>query len=126
LYHFFLFVVFAPIIATPLRQQVEICTRILAVLRAGSLIMDEVDLILHPLKSELNFPIGRKEPLDLTRNKSAKGLRWEIPIHLLDAVFYAMIGRMSVPLQGSREADVVLKQIKAVWIILLLHGTWSW
>ena len=29
----------------------------------GRLIMDEVDLILHPLKSELNFPIGRKQLL---------------------------------------------------------------
>ena len=62
--------------------------------------MDEVDLILHPLKSELNFPIGPKEPLDLTRSsKGSKGLRWEIPFHMLDALFYALEGNMSVPLQ---------------------------
>jgi hypothetical protein len=30
----------------------------LQLFKAGVLIMDEVDLILHPLKSELNFPIG--------------------------------------------------------------------
>jgi hypothetical protein len=27
--------------------------------------MDEVDSLLHPLKSELNFPIGRKKAIDL-------------------------------------------------------------
>ena len=29
----------------------------------GCCIMDEVDMILHPLHSELNFPLGPKEPL---------------------------------------------------------------
>lgn len=32
--------------------------RVLRLFKDGILIMDEVDLILHPLKSELNFPIG--------------------------------------------------------------------
>lgn len=35
--------------------------------RDAILIMDEVDLILHPMKSELNFPIGnppKSFPLD--------------------------------------------------------------
>ena len=41
------------------------------------LMMDEVDLILHPLKSELNFPIGAKYPLDFNP------LRWKLPIHLV-------------------------------------------
>jgi hypothetical protein len=58
----------------PLREQAEICLRVLDLFRAGTLIIDEVDLVLHPLKSELNFPIGRKEPLDLTNNKVAKGV----------------------------------------------------
>jgi hypothetical protein len=34
--------------------------------------MDEVDLILHPLKSELNFPIGTKLDLDF------HPLRWYV------------------------------------------------
>ena len=55
--------------------------RILQLLRDGCLIMDEVDLILHPLKSELNFPIGAKHDLDFSP------LRWKLPIHLLDAIF---------------------------------------
>ena len=31
----------------------------------GVLLMDEVDLLLHPLKSELNFPIGAKIEIDV-------------------------------------------------------------
>lgn len=54
--------------------------KILELWQQGTLIMDEVDVLLHPLRSELNFPIGNKFPIDLTAN------RWELPIHLLDAV----------------------------------------
>lgn len=61
---------------------------------SGALLMDEVDLVLHPLKSELNFPIGDKEPLDLTRSSAGKGVRWDIPLHLLDALFHAAEGSM--------------------------------
>ena len=97
-----------------LREQVQICVNVLKLLRIGTLIIDEVDLILHPLKSELNFPIGRKEPLDLTLNKSQKGLRWEIPLFLLDAVFFGTEGRMTVPLHNSREAEMTLNKIRDV------------
>ena len=31
--------------------------------------MDEVDVTLHPLKSELNFPIGAKIDLDLSNTQ---------------------------------------------------------
>lgn len=30
----------------------------------GVLFCDEIDLLLHPLRSELNFPIGEKHDLD--------------------------------------------------------------
>ncbi|CAE7493479.1 unnamed protein product [Symbiodinium necroappetens] len=40
-------------------------------------VLDEVDLLLHPLMSELNFPVGAREPLDLSPE------RWELPMHLL-------------------------------------------
>ena len=50
--------------------------------RSGVLIMDEVDVLLHPLRSELNFPIGHKEAIDLS------GHRWDLPIHLIDSIFY--------------------------------------
>lgn len=49
--------------------------------RDGVLIMDEVDVLLHPLRSELNFPIGLKDPIDMS------GFRWDLPIHLLGAFF---------------------------------------
>ena len=49
--------------------------------REGSLIMDEVDVLLHPLKSELNYPMDDKNLIDLAP------LRWEMPFHLLDCIF---------------------------------------
>lgn len=58
-------------------QEAEVLGRALKLFKQGSLIMDEVDLILHPLKSELNFPIGQKFDLDLAPE------RWELPTHLL-------------------------------------------
>ena len=61
------------------RDQAATATDIFDLLREGILMMDEVDLILHPLKSELNFPIGKKRPLDLTQNKFRKGLRFKRP-----------------------------------------------
>ena len=36
--------------------------------------IDEVDLVLHPLRSELNFPIGPKNLID-SRHENDKGLR---------------------------------------------------
>ena len=63
--------------------------KILDMWKEGVLIMDEVDVLLHPLRSELNFPIGHKYPIDLS------GYRWNLPIHLCDAVFYAETGKLS-------------------------------
>eukprot|EP00467_Chlorarachnion_reptans_P010822 CAMPEP_0114525784 /NCGR_PEP_ID=MMETSP0109-20121206/22631_1 /TAXON_ID=29199 /ORGANISM="Chlorarachnion reptans, Strain CCCM449" /LENGTH=5518 /DNA_ID=CAMNT_0001707433 /DNA_START=63 /DNA_END=16619 /DNA_ORIENTATION=+ len=58
----------------------------------GVALLDEVDLILHPLKSELNFPIGPKERLPLGPE------RWLLPMHILEAFFYdASGGRVAIP-----------------------------
>ena len=65
----------------------------------GVLIMDEVDVLLHPLKSELNFPIGQKIAIDLS------GYRWELPIFLLDAVFYHHRGATSGDTELYRHAE---------------------
>jgi hypothetical protein len=82
---------------------------ILQMWRRGDLILDEVDLILHPLKSELNFPILEKTPLDLSPD------RWELAIHLLDAVFYAQTnGHMSVPFGKSDTAFAVLDELRSI------------
>jgi len=51
--------------------------------KRGRLIMDEVDLLLHPLKSELNFPIGPDVQLE------GSPWRWDLPIRLLDVVLRA-------------------------------------
>lgn len=51
-----------PSMEVDLRALVEV----MKVYKNSCLIMDEVDLLLHPLKSELNFPIGRKFALDLS------------------------------------------------------------
>ena len=60
-----------PSMEVDLRALVEV----MRVYRASCLIMDEVDLLLHPLKSELNFPIGKKHALDLSPQ------RWQCALH---------------------------------------------
>ncbi|RNF03803.1 hypothetical protein TraAM80_05547, partial [Trypanosoma rangeli] len=78
-------------------------TPIIQLWQCGVLIMDEVDVLLHPLRSELNFPIGLKHPIDLS------GPRWTLPIHLLDAVFFYQRGRTSsAAMTGTTVFDVSL------------------
>ncbi|CAE7388759.1 unnamed protein product, partial [Symbiodinium necroappetens] len=45
---------------TETRSQVRQLSKALALFRQGAVLMDEVDVVLHPLKSELNFPYGPK------------------------------------------------------------------
>lgn len=71
-------------------------------------IMDEIDMLLHPLKSELNFPIGQKIEIDFAPT------RWKLPIHLLDAVFYFHTGHVSVVVKENIDAMDLLNKIKAV------------
>ena len=52
---------------------------------SGVVVMDEVDWVLHPLRSELNFPIGDKVSLDMTKG----GERWKLPTVLIDALLFA-------------------------------------
>lgn len=82
--------------------------KILTLFKNGVMLLDEVDLILHPLKSELNFPIGDKFDLD----GSEEGERWGLPIHLLDAVFFSTTGRVSTFEQRGVALDI-LKRISA-------------
>lgn len=95
-------------------QEVYYCAEILKLFRTGALLLDEVDLLLHPLKSELNWPIGMKDPIDFSRGKLGIGLRWNVFWHLLDAIFYAQTGKMSVEYKDSREAITILDSIKSV------------
>lgn len=85
--------------------------RILELWKSGVLICDEVDLLLHPLRSELNFPIGHKDPIDLA------GYRWDLPIHLIDGIFYSQTGKISETLNPhvserlGYTAESVLKDL---------------
>lgn len=73
-----------------LRRQAEVGVEVLKQLIKGAAMLDEVDLILHPLKSELNWPLGAKNPLDFTHSRSTGmiGRRWLAPYHIIDAFFY--------------------------------------
>jgi Protein of unknown function (DUF3638)/Protein of unknown function (DUF3645) len=95
-------------------QDVYYCAEILKLFNTGVLLLDEVDLLLHPLKSELNWPIGQKDPIDFSRCRLGMGLRWDIQWHALDAIFYYSKRKMSVAFKDSREAITILEQISAV------------
>ena len=82
---------------------------------AGVLILDEVDLILHPLRSELHWPLGRRVPLDFSKSRSGDGLRWKLPFFLVDGIFACALGRAAAEeAQGSNEAAGIVKRIAEV------------
>lgn len=87
-----------------MKEQAVLCVEIFRIMRESVEIMDEVDIILHPLKSELNWPLGVKEPLDFTRSRSGVGLRWSIPSHLLDAIFSCCGMPILADIADSRQA----------------------
>jgi hypothetical protein len=93
-----------------IKQQTELATAIFGIFRNGVEIMDEVDLILHPLKSELNWPLGQKEPLDFTRSRAGNGLRWNLPGHLLDAILSCSGMPILAEMADSREASKLRHQ----------------
>ena len=75
------------------------------------LIMDELDWVCHPMKSELNFPIGLRKALDFTTLNNAQGRRWEIPIHLWDALFSAPAQTPPKELRHNNEAYALLGKL---------------
>ena len=100
----------------PSRESIDAWTRqatelagILGLFKDGVMLLDEVDLILHPLKSELNFPLGEKHALDC----SDAGERWTLPIHILDAIFYSGFGRASA-FEARGVALDILRRIGGV------------
>eukprot|EP01012_Entosiphon_sulcatum_P062087 TRINITY_DN8821_c0_g1_i1.p1 TRINITY_DN8821_c0_g1~~TRINITY_DN8821_c0_g1_i1.p1 ORF type:complete len:4205 (-),score=604.71 TRINITY_DN8821_c0_g1_i1:28-12642(-) len=99
-----------------LLKEAEICSGVISVFQSGALILDEVDLLLHPLRSELHWPLGVKEPLDFTKPIAGgdHGLRWQIPFHLLDAVLHCLgnVGPAVTRQQDSRDAVQLLATIK--------------
>ena len=95
------------------RRQLDTLQAVIGTFRRGALLLDEVDLILHPLKSELNWPLGRKEPLDFTKSRAGDGLRWEIPFFLLDAVLHHSERVLVSDVSYSQEALAILDGLEA-------------
>ncbi|CAE7661481.1 unnamed protein product [Symbiodinium pilosum] len=86
--------------------------RVLEIFAKGVCMIDEVDLVLHPLRSELNFPIGPKNLIDFAPH------RWQIPLHLLEGIFISELqagkdGELTPPerFADSALAKDILKQI---------------
>ena len=96
------------------KEQVVICDDILKLFSSSIEIMDEVDVILHPLKSELNWPLGAKEPLDFTRSRAGNGLRWGLPSHLLDAIFSCCGMPVLADIAESKAAIIILDELQMV------------
>ena len=89
-----------------LAAQARVAVAIVGELQESVLILDEVDLILHPLKSELNWPLGKRKPLDFGAT------RWAVPFHLLDALFYCSDGRCPTAGATTASAMGVLKSCR--------------
>jgi hypothetical protein len=63
------------------------------------------------LCSELNFPFGPKCELDLGEDCS----RWNLPIHLLDAILYATTGRLATAnAMMTTDSERLLDRIRDV------------
>ncbi|KAK1937540.1 hypothetical protein X943_002698 [Babesia divergens] len=65
-----------------IQLELDMCLRILELFSNAIVLMDEIDMLLHPLKSELHWPIGDKKPLVHLRN-SDHNIRWLMPWHML-------------------------------------------
>ena len=77
----------------------------------GIALLDEVDLLLHPLHSELNFPVGQEYPLPLFSTKPyGQELRFQLPMFLLDA--FGDFSCTSLEASQQKEALDILAEIK--------------
>ncbi|CAJ1448614.1 unnamed protein product, partial [Effrenium voratum] len=80
--------------------------RVLEIFSKGVCMIDEVDMVLHPLRSELNFPIGPKNLIDFAPHR-----------HLLEGIFISELkgekGELTPPerFADSALAKDILKQI---------------
>ncbi|CAK9023700.1 unnamed protein product [Durusdinium trenchii] len=93
-----------------LRRETLEMGKVLQMLRKQSVCMlDEVDLILHPLKSELNFPTGPKSLIHHAPE------RWRLPLHVLDGFFAAEdAARTPAQLKESHAARQILQTLSEV------------
>ena len=96
-------------------RQLRLCARVLRLWGGGVLVLDEVDWLLHPLKSELNWPLGGREPLDFAKSASlGSGIRWQLPFQLLDGLLLALTGRAAdAGLAPSTDAIAAAEALRA-------------
>ena len=85
---------------------------VLRLWKEGVLVMDEVDVLLHPLKSELNFPIGSKYPIDM------HGYRWDLPIFLIGQLFE------DTPMRRAMKKGIASRAIQQSPHPVLLDPSW--
>ena len=62
-------------------------------------------MLLHPLRSELNWPHGERKPIHFAP------LRWQLPFHLLDGILYPMSRKCTAAWHEGPEAQQLLGQI---------------
>ncbi|CAK9118524.1 unnamed protein product [Durusdinium trenchii] len=93
---------------TQMRRECVQMGRALELMKQGVCMIDEVDLVLHPLRSELNFPIGPKNLIEHAPE------RWRAVLHLLDGFFSVEKGRVPPHLKDSLRAKEILQTLGEV------------
>ena len=88
-----------------LRGQLETLSSVLGVFRRSVVLLDEVDVLLHPLRSELNWPQGERHPIHFAP------MRWQLPFHLLDGALYPDSRKCTATWHESPEAQLLLSQL---------------
>eukprot|EP00930_Biecheleria_cincta_P042954 TRINITY_DN29551_c0_g1_i1.p1 TRINITY_DN29551_c0_g1~~TRINITY_DN29551_c0_g1_i1.p1 ORF type:complete len:4122 (-),score=701.34 TRINITY_DN29551_c0_g1_i1:256-12621(-) len=98
--------------------EICLCGEVMKLFHGGVMMLDEVDLLLDPLRSELNWPLGRRYPLDLSgpggvsgkgTSRQNRSVRYTLPFNLLDAVFAAATGCPEIaPTATRRDAQIAL------------------
>ena len=89
-----------------LEVEIKILINTLKMFKQGVMLLDEVDLLLHPLKSELNFPLGEKFDSD----GSEDGARWNLVTHIMDAIFLQPVAEYRTEYRG--QAAQILQKLK--------------
>ena len=92
-----------------LHAQAAWAVSLLGVWRASLAVVDEVDLVFHPLRSELNWPLGDRLHLDFAPT------RWALPMHMLAAFLAAAAATSADPPPDAKgkgreaEAEAALR-----------------
>ena len=88
-----------------LRITVDTLAAVLGEFRRSVALLDEVDVLLHPLRSELNWPQGERHPIHFAP------MRWQLPFHLLDGALYPSSRQCTATWHESPEAQLLLRQL---------------